>query len=59
MTENDVNPPINNDPVEKRNEFIDHPRRLDEEANKLYDRKYDLYEAALLIKCYTQHALRP
>ena len=25
MTENDVNPPINNDPMEKRNEFIDHP----------------------------------
>ena len=25
MTENDVNPLINNDPMEKRNEFIDHP----------------------------------
>ena len=25
MTENDVNPPINNDPMEKRNKFIDHP----------------------------------
>ena len=25
LTENDVNPPINNDPMEKRNEFIDHP----------------------------------
>ena len=25
MTENDVNPPINDDPMEKRNEFIDHP----------------------------------
>ena len=25
MTENDVNPPINNDPMEKRNEFIGHP----------------------------------
>ena len=25
MTENDVNPPINNDPMEKRNEFIDPP----------------------------------
>ena len=25
MIENDVNPPINNDPMEKRNEFIDHP----------------------------------
>ena len=27
--------------------------------NKFYDRKHDLYEAALLTKCYTQHALRP
>ena len=34
-------------------------RKLDEEANKLYDRKHDLYEAALLTRCYTQHALRP
>ena len=34
-------------------------RRLDEEANKFYDRKHDLYEAALLTRCYTQHALRP
>ena len=25
MTENDVNPPIYNDPMEKRNKFIDHP----------------------------------
>ena len=25
MTEDDVNPPINNDAMEKRNEFIDHP----------------------------------
>ena len=25
MTENDVNPPINSDPMEKINEFIDHP----------------------------------
>ena len=24
MTENDVSPPINNDPMEKRNKFIDH-----------------------------------
>ena len=29
MTENDVNPPINNDPMEKRNEFIDHPSYID------------------------------
>ena len=28
MTENDVNPPITNDPMEKRNEFIDHPSYL-------------------------------
>ena len=34
-------------------------RKLDDEANKFYDRKHDLYEAALLIRCHTQHALRP
>ena len=34
-------------------------RRLDEEGNKFYDRKHDLYEAALLTRCYAQHALRP
>ena len=34
-------------------------RRLDEEANKFYDRKHNLYEAALLTRYYTQHALRP
>ena len=34
-------------------------RKLDDEANKFYDRKYDLYEAALLTRSYTQHALRP
>ena len=33
-------------------------RKLDDEANKFYDRKHDLYEA-LLTRCYTQHALRP
>ena len=33
-------------------------RKLDNEANKFYDRKDDLYEAALLTRCYTQHALR-
>ena len=32
---------------------------LDDEANKLYDRKHDLFEAALLTRCYTQRALRP
>ena len=34
-------------------------RKLDEEANKYYDRKHDLYHTALLTRCYTQHALRP
>ena len=34
-------------------------RKLDDEANKFYDRKHDLYEAALLTRCYTQYALRP
>ena len=34
-------------------------RKLDDEPNKFYDRKHDLYEAALLTRCYTQHALRP
>ena len=33
-------------------------RKLDEEANKFYDRKHDLYHTALLTRCYTQHALR-
>ena len=34
-------------------------RKLDDKANKFYDRKYDLYEAALLTRCYTQHARCP
>ena len=34
-------------------------RKLDDEANTFYDRKHNLYEAALLTRCYTQHALRP
>ena len=34
-------------------------RKLDDEANKFYDRKHDLYETILLTRCYTQHALRP
>ena len=33
--------------------------KLDEEANKFYDGKDDLYHTALLTRCYTQHALRP
>ena len=34
-------------------------RSLDTEANKLYDRTNRLYDAALLTRCYTQHAVRP
>ena len=34
-------------------------RVLDTEANKFYDRNHKLYDAALLTRCYTQHALRP
>ena len=34
-------------------------RKLDDEANKFYDRKHGMYEAALLTRCYSQHALRP
>ena len=33
-------------------------RKLDDEANKFYERKHYLYEAALLTRCYTQRALR-
>ena len=32
---------------------------LDTEGNKFYDGNHQLYDAALLTKCYTQHALRP
>ena len=34
-------------------------RTLEEEANKFYEIKHDLYQTALLTRCYTQHALRP
>ena len=34
-------------------------RKLDEEANKFYDRKHGIYHTALFTRCYTQHALRP
>ena len=34
-------------------------RSLDIEANKFYDGSNRLYNAALLIRCYTHHALRP
>ena len=33
--------------------------RLDEKASKVYDRKHDLNEAALLTGCYIQHDLLP
>ena len=32
---------------------------LDIEANKFYDRAHRLNDAAILTRCYTQHALRP
>ena len=32
---------------------------LDIEAYRFYDRNHHMYEAALLTRCYTQHALRP
>ena len=34
-------------------------RSLDTKSNKFYDRTNRLYDAALLTRCYTQHALRP
>ena len=34
-------------------------RILDTEPNKFYDRNHHLYDAALLTRYYTQHALRP
>ena len=34
-------------------------RVLDIEANRFYDRNHQMYEAALLTRCYTQHALHP
>ena len=34
-------------------------RSLDTEANKFYDSTHQLYDAALLTRCYTQHVLRP
>ena len=34
-------------------------RNLDIEANKFYDRAHKLYDATLLTRCYTQHALWP
>ena len=34
-------------------------RNLDIEANKLYNRVHQFYDAALLTQCYTQHGLPP
>ena len=34
-------------------------RKLDEETNKFYGGKHDLFHTSLLTRCYTQHALRP
>ena len=34
-------------------------RILHTEANKFYDRNHQLYDAALLTRCCTQHALHP
>ena len=34
-------------------------RILDTEANKFYDKNHQFYDAALLTRCFTQHALRP
>ena len=34
-------------------------RSLDTEADRFYDRNHQMYDAALLTRCYTQHALRP
>ena len=34
-------------------------RNLDIEAKKFYDKAHRLYDAALLTRCYTQHALQP
>ena len=34
-------------------------RNLDIETNKFYDRAHRLYDAAILTRCYTQHAFRP
>ena len=34
-------------------------RSLDTEANRFYDRNHQMYDAALLTRCYTHNALRP
>ena len=42
-----------------RNKCLTAKRSLDTEANRFYDRNHQMYDAALLTRCYTQHALRP
>ena len=39
--------------------FISSLRNLDIEANKFHDRAHRLYDAPILTRCYTQHALQP
>ena len=34
-------------------------RSLCTEANRFYDRNHQMYDAALLTRCYTRHAFRP
>ena len=34
-------------------------RSLDTESNTFYDRNHQMYDAALLTRCYAQHALSP
>ena len=34
-------------------------RSLDTESNRFYDRNHQMFDAALLTRCYTQHAFRP
>ena len=34
-------------------------RILDIDADRFYDRNHQMYEAALLTRCYTQHVLLP
>ncbi|MCU7801045.1 MAG: hypothetical protein KZQ70_13135 [gamma proteobacterium symbiont of Lucinoma myriamae] len=34
-------------------------RKIDTEVDKFYDSRHPFYDAVLLIRCYTQHALRP
>ena len=39
--------------------LISELRILDTVTNTFYDRSHQLYDAALMTRCYTQHALRP